>query len=59
MNNNKPHLFYNNIEKHNYFASSGGGSPSLTPKDRSEHGKKLILQYDEALNILNEKLKER
>ena len=55
MNNNKPHLFYNNIEKHNYFASSGGGSPYLTPKDRSEHGKKLILQYDEALNILNEK----
>lgn len=51
--NNKPHLFYNKTERHDYFASSGGGSLSLTPKERSVHGEKLISQYHEALNIIS------
>ncbi|MGM8889472.1 S8 family peptidase [Psychrobacter sp. 1Y1] len=51
--NNKPHLFYSKTERHDYFASSGGGSLSFTPKERSVHGEKLISQYYEALNIIS------
>lgn len=54
MNDNKPHLFYNKIEKYDYFASSGGGSPSFIPKERSSHGENLISQFNRALDVLRE-----